>query len=389
MNPSEIDDLLAEGIESIEARGRALVDGLALADNGPFVLFGAGALGRWTLAKLRTSGVEPCGFVDNNQRLWGKDVDGLRVLSVADAVREFGRDVPFIVTVYNSTAVRRQLGDKGHRAFAFPVLALRFPKALLPHCCVDRPARMVGQTAAIREGLFVWADEASRREYVAQVRYRLTFDDVPPGIPASETYFPEELVVPSPEEVFVDCGAYDGDSVREFLRRRGETFGRVIALEPDPANIDRLQASLSGYPATVRSRVEAIAVAAGSQRGKMRFDATGTVTSAIGSAGTLEVDVAPLDDVLRGRSPSYIKMDIEGSEPEALAGAHRILQEDEPVLAICLYHRQEDLWQLPLQIRAINPRYDLFLRRYSDDCWEQICYAIPPARLRASIAVTA
>jgi hypothetical protein len=119
----------------------------------------------------------------------------------------------------------------------------------------------------------------------------------------------------------------------------------------------------------------------------MRFDATGTVTSAVGSAGSLEVDVAPLDDVLRGRSPSYIKMDIEGSEPEALAGARRILEEDEPVLAICLYHRQEDLWRIPLQIRAINPRYHLFLRRYSDDCWEQVCYAIPTARLHASLAV--
>jgi len=389
MNPSEIDDLLAERLDSIEARERALVDGLALAENGPFVLFGAGALGRWTLAMLRTTGVEPCGFVDNNQRLWGTEVDGMRVLSVADAIREFGRNVPFIVTVYNSAAVRRQLGGEGLRAFPFPVLALRFPEALLPHCCVDRPAKMAGQTAAIREGLSLWADDASRREYVAQVRYRLTFDGAPPGTSPSETYFPEELVVPSPGEVFVDCGAYDGDSVREFLRRRGETFGQIIALEPDPANIDRLHASLSSYPATVRSRVAAIAVAAGSQRGKMRFDATGTVASAVVSAGGLEVDVAPLDDVLRGRSPSYIKMDIEGSEPEALAGARRVLQEDEPVLAICLYHRQEDLWRIPLQIRAINPRYHLFLRRYSDDCWEQVCYAVPPPRLRVPVSVTA
>jgi FkbM family methyltransferase len=389
MFESEIADLLAEGFESIQAREKALVDGLALADDGPFVLFGAGALGKLTLARLRASGIEPRAFVDNNQRLWGKDVDGLRVLSITGAVRELGRDIPFIVTIYNAVVVRRQLTDMGLRAFTFPVLALRFPEALFPHCCVDRPARMVGQAAAIQEGFSVWADEASRQEYIAQVRYRLKFDDVPPGSPASETYFPEELVIPSPDEVFVDCGAYDGDSVREFIRRRGEAFARIIALEPDPANIDRLHASLAGYPATVRSRVEAIAVAAGSQTGKTRFDATGTVSSAVGSAGSLEVDVAPLDDVLSQRSTSYIKMDIEGSEPEALAGAHRILQQDEPVLAICLYHRQEDLWQIPLQIRAINPRYHLFLRRYCDDCWEQVCYAIPEARLRSSGSSTA
>jgi hypothetical protein len=74
-------------------------------------------------------------------------------------------------------------------------------------------------------------------------------------------------------------------------------------------------------------------------------------------------------------------MDIEGSEPDALAGAGRILREDEPVLAICLYHRQEDLWQIPLQIKAANSNYRMFLRRDSDDCWEQVCYAIPERRL--------
>ena len=145
-------------------------------------------------------------------------------------------------------------------------------------------------------------------------------------------------------------------------------FGRVVALEPDSKNIVRLNASLAGYSESTRRRIEIIPVAAGSSHGKVRFDSTGTVTSSVGAAGSTEVEHRPLDKVLSGLAPSYIKMDIEGSEPDALTGAHQILREDEPVLAICLYHRQEDLWQIPLQIQAINPRYRLFLRRYSDDC---------------------
>jgi hypothetical protein len=74
-------------------------------------------------------------------------------------------------------------------------------------------------------------------------------------------------------------------------------------------------------------------------------------------------------------------MDIEGSEPDALAGARTVIARHAPVLAVCLYHRQADLWQIPLQIRAMNDSYRLHLRRYSDDCWEQVCYAIPPERL--------
>jgi FkbM family methyltransferase len=380
---AELEELLAEDFGSIEARERSMVDSLALPDGGPFVLFGAGAWGRSTLAGLRRQGIEPSAFADNNRALWGTLVDGVRVMSAVDAAGALGKDVPFIVTVYTGEKVRSQLRTMGLRAFAFPILALRFPRAILPHNCIDRPSKMCKHEAAIREGLSIWADDASRREFVAQVRYRLTFGEgLPQCLPPSETYFPEDLVTRSPDEVFVDCGAYDGDSVREFLHRRGDTFGEIIALEPDPKNIARLHSSLSHYPESVRKRVEAIPVAAGSRSGRARFDAIGTVGSSVGSDGGIEVDIATLDQTLEGRRSSYIKMDIEGSEPEAIAGATRILQTDEPVLAVCLYHRQEDLWNIPLQIRAANPRYKLFLRRYSDDCWEEVVYAIPQHRLR-------
>jgi FkbM family methyltransferase len=383
----ELETLLAEELESIRARERTMVAALTLPDAGRFVLFGAGTLGRWTLSNLRRAGIEPSAFADNNSSLWGREVEGLRILAAADAVRELGTDVPFIVTVYTGAKVRAQLREMGLRVFPFPILALRFPEALLPHNAVDRPSKMVAHSAVIRQGLPIWADEISRREYVAQVRYRLTFgEDMPPCVPASETYFPEELVVPSTDEVFVDCGAFDGDSVREFLRRRGERFNRIIALEPDPKNITRLYASLAEYPESVRHRVEAIPVAAGSKRGKARFDASGTVGSSVGTGGGIEVDIATLDETLEGRAPSYIKMDIEGSEPDAIGGATRILRNDAPVLAVCLYHRQEDLWQIPLQIRVANPDYRLFLRRYSDDCWEQVVYAIPQNRLQPGVA---
>ena len=52
------------------------------------------------------------------------------------------------------------------------------------------------------------------------------------------------------------------------------------------------------------------------------------------------------------------------------------------MLAVCLYHKPEDLWDLPLLIRALGPGYSLYLRRYSDERWETVCYAVPPDRLK-------
>jgi hypothetical protein len=74
-------------------------------------------------------------------------------------------------------------------------------------------------------------------------------------------------------------------------------------------------------------------------------------------------------------------MDIEGTEPDTLLGASQIIASRAPVLAICLYHAQEHLWQIPLLIQSLNKDYNFFLRRYADECWEIVCYAVPKNRI--------
>ena len=95
---------------------------------------------------------------------------------------------------------------------------------------------------------------------------------------------------------------------------------------------------------------------------------------------TLANPPSPLDELLVNEQPSFIKMDIEGAEYDALSGCKQTIERYHPILAICLYHRQEDLWRIPLLIHSVSKKYDLYLRRYSDECWEQVCYAIPKER---------
>jgi hypothetical protein len=75
-------------------------------------------------------------------------------------------------------------------------------------------------------------------------------------------------------------------------------------------------------------------------------------------------------------------MDIESSEPEALAGGAELLRRHQPVLAICTYHRSEHLWDIPNLIHSIAPEYHIFLRRYAEESWEGVCYAVPEHRLK-------
>jgi FkbM family methyltransferase len=380
----QLDYLMAETMEELTIRETSAREQLRLGHSGRLVLFGAGGLGRVSLAGLRRGGVEPLAFADNNPLAWGTVVDGLPVMSLAGASARFGDQVTFVVTIYTGAEVERKLRGLGLRVLTFPQLALMYPDALLPYYALDLPSRMHGAQTQIREAYSLWADDASRAEYLAQIRFRYTFDsELPPPLAADQTYFPRELVELRTDEVFVDCGAFDGDSVMAFLKRSGGWLGGIVGIEADPCNMEKLKAFISRLSPEIQAKSEAVQVAISSRNGTVLFDSTGSVYSSYQDGrGTVEVPSRKLDDILQDKKPSYIKMDIEGAEPDALAGAHFVIQQHAPVMAICLYHRQSDLWKIPLQVRSITDRYSYFLRRHSDDCWEQVLYAIPHERVR-------
>jgi len=99
------------------------------------------------------------------------------------------------------------------------------------------------------------------------------------------------------------------------------------------------------------------------------------------SDGELEVDVDTLDSVLGKELPPLIKMDTEGAELEALAGSRSKIADGRPVLAITVYHRQDDLWLVPLLIDSITPGYRFFLRSHAEACWDTSCCVVPADRV--------
>jgi FkbM family methyltransferase len=387
-----LDSLLARDVESEKARERSCYDELTGGRGHRVVLFGAGNLGRRVIRVLRTVGVEPLAVSDNNRALWGQSFEGLTVRPPAEAAQRFGEEAAFVVTIFSHgvercyPTIRRQLQSLGCTVVVpFPALAWKHPDLLLPNYCVDLPHMVVADAAAVRQAFSLWADEASRQEYLAQLRWRVALDfDGFPAQAAEEQYCSGNLLVPREDEVFVDCGAFDGDTIRPFLRRRGERFRKVVALEPDPSNYAKLSSFVAGLPARLRERIELHQAGASDRHQTVRFAATGNMAAAISEAGEAEIRCLPLDDLLAGKAPTYIKMDIEGAEPQALAGAQRLIRAEAPALAVCVYHAQDHLWRIPLQIRALREDYRFFLRRYQTECWEVVCYAIPRGRLRGA-----
>jgi len=382
----ELESLLAESVEEARHREHTAFDDLARPFGRRLVLFGAGGFGRRTLAGLRSLGIEPLAFADNNRALWGSSVHGVPAMSPADAARTFGDNAAFVLTIWNGQAKDRmadrvrQLQELGcQRVIPAGMLFWKYPDAFLPYYPLDRPHKLLQHADEVRRAFALWSDDASRREYVAQIAFRLRLNYDGLGRPGPEEHYFPDLFRLLPDEVLVDCGAFDGDTIAAFVRQQGERFSRILAFEPDPLNWSRLQKTLAGLPEAIRSKIACFPQAVSASSGTIQFDSTGTDLSSMGS-GSLSVDCIELDEALRECAPTMIKFDIEGAELDALSGGRRTIRRRRPVLAVSTYHQQSHLWEIPLAIAQLNSEYRFALRPHGTEGWDLVCYAIPPER---------
>ena len=181
-------------------------------------------------------------------------------------------------------------------------------------------------------------------------------------------YFAPELPF-SDHEVIVDCGAYTGDTAKLFLEHIPGC--RVIALEPDDKNFELLQqCKLEG--------LTTIKAGAWSEATTLRFSTFGSGISfgRISASGDITIEVKALDRISECQSATYIKMDIEGAELEALKGAENIIKSRTPKLAICIYHKPQDFFEIPLYIKKLNPNYKLFIHHHTATLYETVLYVV-------------
>jgi FkbM family methyltransferase len=320
-------------------------------------------------------------FVDNNSELWGTTVNGLEVLSPKTAKARFGDDTLWLITIYTNSRVIEQCQSLGVRFVTCAELSWTLPEPKPPSFVFGSPEALADSADDIQRATSVWADDESQSEYLSQVRWRLLLDyaALQPPRPMSELYFPADLVRPLADEVFVDCGAFTGDTIEVFTKARGGRFLQIVAVEPDPVNCRALENRIAGWGPSMTDRIRVEPFAVGAERGVLTFQVTGTAGSSVGS-GSDTVEVRPLDELLAGVKPTYFKFDVEGAEHDALIGGSATIRANKPALAVCLYHRPDDIWDIPLLVRALVPEYSLHMRRYSDERWETVLYAVPPDR---------
>ncbi|MEX2009494.1 MAG: FkbM family methyltransferase, partial [Dongiaceae bacterium] len=189
-----------------------------------------------------------------------------------------------------------------------------------------------------------------------------------------DLYDPAGLIGYGEDEVYVDGGSFDGDTIRLFIARVHGRFSRVLAFEPDPETFARLRGNFAWDP-----RIEPINAGLHRRRDVLRFHNDASRGAIFQAEGAIEMPVVALDEVLAGDRVSFIKMNIEGAEIEALAGAAGSIRRWRPKLAISAYHRPSDLWRVAETVHALCPDYDLYLRQHDGGVIETVLYALPPS----------
>ena len=376
-----LDVLLSESPTSACIRQRRAFDEVA-EGRRQLVIFGSGRLGRRVREGLAGTDLEPVAFADNNPEVWGKVIDGLPVLSPEDAADKYSRNTTFIVAIWHPSrsplmsALIDQLRALDCRTLPFPQLFWRHASVFLPYFFWDLPEHLLLKRREISAAFELFDDDDSRQAFVAQMQLRLKGDFECIGEPfKGEQYFPG-LFSLSAEECFVDCGSYTGDTIQDFISQTGNCFGKVIAFEADAAVMPALESVVHDLGA----RVSLHQAAVGARNGTVHFTGDGIGGGCVTGASGTTVRCVRLDDAVAGERVSFIKMDIEGAELDALEGAHNIITRDRPVLAICSYHRPYHLWRVPAYLKTLIPDSACFLRCHCADGLDTVCYTVPPER---------
>jgi FkbM family methyltransferase len=221
----------------------------------------------------------------------------------------------------------------------------------------------------VRERL---ADETSREVFDSLVNLRLSAN--PACIAAFREnqvnqYFEPFLDLQSEGESFADIGCFDGRTSADFIECCPQ-FNSVHIFEPDPNNLVVIRARFEG-----QEKVHCYPVGLGDAKRTVRFSSSGS-TSAITDDGDLEVQIETLDSFgIDGLT--FLKMDIEGAELGALAGARETILRCHPRLAICVYHEASDLWRIPQEVFSIRDDYTIYFRHYTEGVTESVMFFMP------------
>lgn len=218
------------------------------------------------------------------------------------------------------------------------------------------------------------ADEESRQVYEGMIRFR-QYRDRHPAYSEKEIYFVPGIISFNDNSIFIDCGAYNGDTIEQFIGKCNN-YKKIYALEPNKENVIKIYKKINK---NCWHNVEVIECASWECEKMLKFtnDSVTQTGNAISNDGTVMIKANSIDNILKGTYCSLIKMDVEGAELKSLKGAKETILKYKPQLAICIYHSDEDMIDIAEYIHQLIPEHKLYIRHHTCNLGDTVLYAVP------------
>lgn len=340
------------------------------------ILFGAGILGAEFLKVCRSNGLTIRAICDNDKTKKGKRILGVKIISIDELIK-YPRHTTIIITTMHDFIVKEQLDKLGYKnVFSHTYFAVMYPKKFIYFNWQSSFTPLKNDLKEIMKLYLLFEDNRSKKVLERLIKYRLTLNhnDLTGVVDKMENeYFDPSVFKLIKEEVFVDGGGFDGDTIKKFIHSSRGNFKEIHTFEPDKRSQNKIQTFLADKK---DRRIKLHKFGLSYKNKTAFFTNSGTAGSKVSNEGKRKIKLISLDQYLYNRKPTLIKFDIEGSETDAILGMKKIMKELKPKLAICIYHKPSDLWKIPLLIKKINPRYKIFIRHYTQTQHDTVCYAI-------------
>jgi len=374
-----VEAFAASVVQSPAAARRTEILSTALRAGTPIAVLGAGGVASRLRRALDDLDAQLVAYIDETTSEPQRSISGVPVLGADAARSELPADTLIITAVYQPHVSIAELGERVAADYQRPTVSfLRVaslaPEHLLPHCLVDRPADFRARLPEYQWLYDRLLDDQSRSVLLRHIEFNLTLD--PATAPKRTLPFAPELESFA-HDLFVDGGAFDGDTVVRYLKSSGNSEARIVAVEPDAQNLTALQGTLAELPESVRSRIEWVRAALWSEDGSVGFSAQGNPSSGVSEESGESLPALTLDTLVGSDARAFIKLDVEGAEQKALEGGLSTLRSGNSAFGVSLYHRVEDPVQLVRFLLDQGPYEGVFLRAHGENSTDLMAYAFP------------
>lgn len=298
----------------------------------------------------------------------GGDIDGIKIDSLANLHPD--ADTAILLTSGFNSKMKDRLAGLGLLPYYVPADFGRYDAEKENYAYFEAHAEEFQSAYDLLE------DEKSKEIFLRLANYRISREpDALIDLEESGQYFPHEqdLDLSAYSDCFMDLGAYDGDSLRGFVDYVAGKYGSIVAVEASRKNYESLLRQTQDVP-----RLEYHCVGVWKEKGELRFTVSDAKNSFAAEDGSSVLSVDSIDNIMADRAVSFINMDVEGAEYEAIQGAEKTIRSFLPAMAISVYHKVEDLFRLQLLVESIAPgKYKYYLRHYSPTVIETVLYAVP------------